>query len=622
MAEEVLFTSPSPGFNTVNQEPGKLNLALLRGKVKNYIEKHHYDSAMFWADKLVTLTNENVEDVYWYAQTLYLTGQYHRASHLLRSRKLDQSYSACRYLAAKCHYECKDYQEALDILDGADNEWEELYNDTSQVQSNLNESYEDLDANFPVKDMENSLLLLRGKVYEAMDNRSLAIECYQEALLHDVYCYEALDLLVNHHMLTAEEEIELMESLPFTVQCPEEEIELVKFLYEDRLKKYNGPVKTAIPTNVTGLDKNLDTVVNKAERHYYNCNFSECYRLTLEVLSQDPYNLKCLPLHVAVLTELKKINALFYLAHKLVEFYPNRPISWFAVGCYYLLNEMSNPARIYLSKATTLDKAYGPAWLAYGHSFAAKSEHDQAMAAYFTASQIMRGCHLPALYIGLEYGLTNNAKLAEKFFNEALSIAPNDPFVLHEMGVIAFQSQNYSEAEKSFLAALELVKKVDEKIIPDKWEPLISNLGHVSRKLKKYDVALDYHRKAQCINPNNPSIYSDIGFVYALKGDNYKAVDYFHKALGIRRDDAFSTTMLSNVMEALMLETVPNLGDDDEVPEFPPPTPKFITPAPTTKLDVFSDTMSPVPPADTTSQSTDLNNSDMAIEEIEMDSSN
>ena len=43
------------------------------------------------------------------------------------------------------------------------------------------------------------------------------------------------------------------------------------------------------------------------------------------------------------------------------------------------------------SKATTLEKCYGPAWLAYGHSFAADCEHDQAMAAYFTASQIMQG---------------------------------------------------------------------------------------------------------------------------------------------------------------------------------------------------------------------------------------
>jgi anaphase-promoting complex subunit 6 len=51
----------------------------------------------------------------------------------------------------------------------------------------------------------------------------------------------------------------------------------------------------------------------------------------------------------------------------------------------------SDPARRYLGKSTTLDKLFSPAWLAYGHSFAAENEHDQAMAAYFKASQLMKG---------------------------------------------------------------------------------------------------------------------------------------------------------------------------------------------------------------------------------------
>ena len=65
------------------------------------------------------------------------------------------------------------------------------------------------------------------------------------------------------------------------------------------------------------------------------------------------------------------------------------------------------------------------------------------MAAYFKASQLMKGCHLPLLYIGLECGLTNNLKLADKFFQQAQSIAPNDPFVIHETGVISFYNLEY-----------------------------------------------------------------------------------------------------------------------------------------------------------------------------------
>ena len=78
---------------------------------------------------------------------------------------------------------------------------------------------------------------------------------------------------------------------------------------------------------------------------------------------------------------------------------------------------------------------FGPAWLAYGHSSAVVNEHDQAMPAYFKASQLIAGCHLPQLYIKLGYSLTNNTHLAEKFFSLALEVALNDSFVLHELDI-------------------------------------------------------------------------------------------------------------------------------------------------------------------------------------------
>ena len=53
--------------------------------------------------------------------------------------------------------------------------------------------------------MESSINLLRGRIYESLENRGLAAECFREALRADVYCYEAFECLVSHHMLTAQE---------------------------------------------------------------------------------------------------------------------------------------------------------------------------------------------------------------------------------------------------------------------------------------------------------------------------------------------------------------------------------------------------------------------------------
>ncbi|XP_058885978.1 cell division cycle protein 16 homolog isoform X2 [Acipenser ruthenus] len=411
--------------------------------------------------------------------------------------------------------------------------------------------------------IKSSICLLRGKIYDAMDNRPLATSSYKEALKLDVYCFEAFDLLTSHHMLTAQEEKEFLDSLPLSQQCTEEEEDLLHFLFENKLKKYNKPSETVVTDTVDGLQGNLDVVVSLAERHYYNCDFKMCYKLTSTVMEKDPFHANCLPVHIGTLVELSKANELFYLSHKLVDLYPNSPVSWFAVGCYYLMVGHKNEhARRYLSKATTLERTYGPAWIAYGHSFAVESEHDQAMAAYFTAAQLMKGCHLPMLYIGLEYGLTNNSKLAERFFSQALSIAPEDPFVMHEVGVVAFQNGDWKTAEKWFLDAMEKIKAIGSEVTVDKWEPLLNNLGHVCRKLKKYDQALEYHRQALVLIPQHASTYSAIGYVYSLMGDFESAIDYFHTALGLRRDDTFSVTMLGHCIEMYIGDTDAYIGTD------------------------------------------------------------
>jgi len=52
---------------------------------------------------------------------------------------------------------------------------------------------------------ESAIQLLRGRICEAMDNRSQAVDCFRSALLLDVRCYEAFDCLVQHRMMSAAE---------------------------------------------------------------------------------------------------------------------------------------------------------------------------------------------------------------------------------------------------------------------------------------------------------------------------------------------------------------------------------------------------------------------------------
>ena len=110
-------------------------------------------------------------------------------------------------------------------------------------------------------------------------------------------------------------------------------------------------------------------------------------------------------------------------------------------------------------------------------------------------------------------------------------------------------------------------------MLSSKWESLLNNLGHTARKLKKYPESLSYHQQALVLIPMSASTYSAIGYVQALQGDLVEAVEAFHKALSLRRDDTFSTNMLNNVIEQLMIESPPFHDYPEEVPKLDPVQP-------------------------------------------------
>ena len=51
-----------------------------------------------------------------------------------------------------------------------------------------------------------------------------------------------------------------------------------------------------------------------------------------------------------------------------------------------------------------------------------QGEHDQAMAAYCSASRLMPGCHLPLLCVGMEYMQTNNLHMASQHLLSARAV--------------------------------------------------------------------------------------------------------------------------------------------------------------------------------------------------------
>ena len=70
---------------------------------------------------------------------------------------------------------------------------------------------------------------------------------------------------------------------------------------------------------------NHDIRLIEAENHFKRQNCSRAYEIVKKMLDDDSYNVSVVPLFCAVLTELKKVGELYYLAHKLVSANPDLP---------------------------------------------------------------------------------------------------------------------------------------------------------------------------------------------------------------------------------------------------------------------------------------------------------
>uniref|UniRef100_A0A6G1SG12 Cell division cycle protein 16 n=1 Tax=Aceria tosichella TaxID=561515 RepID=A0A6G1SG12_9ACAR len=572
----------------------------LRATVKSFIHCQDYQSASFWAEKVMFLTNDP-DDTYERARCLYNLKEYHRAAHTIRSRDLHQTNLACLYLAAQCHFMEKDYKEANQLLDspliikstphnseismGLSTPTTLVSRHSSRIHNQQHQQHHhhqqqqqvsSATSDKSISRMLGAIYLLKGKLHECNDNRQMAQSCFKEALVHDIFCFEAYTSLTRHHMLTIEEETTLLNELNLdeSFRHDPEMGQFIKLFYSLRGKKYHKPSQPVIPPELEYLSTNVDVETALAERHYFNCDYHSAYELSCTILEKDAHHLECLPVYISSLMEIDKPTQLFNIAHQLVDLYPESAVSWFAVGCYYLLINKVEPARRYLSKATTLDNVFGPAWLVYGHSFAVEREHDQAMAAYFRAYHLMRGCHLPLLFIGVEYNRGSDCKLAKKFLDQARKVAPEDPFVLHEYGVVYYRNKEFKPALECFKEAEKILRQANATMssawtnsdrFKQKWEPLLNNIGHTLRQLGRYDEAIEYHNKALTLVQATASTYSALGFLYYLKEDWDKALEYLNNALSIRFNDSISTSLLEKTIpkynqalkESLAAEKVP-----------------------------------------------------------------
>ncbi|KAJ0177638.1 hypothetical protein K1T71_006511 [Dendrolimus kikuchii] len=588
-----------------------MNIDDMRFLVKQYSELGQWTSALFWADAAAAAASGNGpdsasgDDVWLLASAMLARGELHRAAHAVTSRGLHRRHLLCLCVAMRSYLLAKEPTVALNLMDECD----PMLLDPRTTDQRHNRALA-------------GVLVWQARALSSLERREAAAEALSSALRADCACYEALDLLLEQHALTPRQERELIESLPINSQLGAAEGALLRAAYRERLNRYAPAPAVPPPPDVD------DPITTEAEEVYSRtAEAAACRgrRLTAacrwkEALaaldSADPWC--CVEVRTACLVELKRSADLFAFAHTLVDAYPNAWTSWFAVGCYYYVIGKSEFARRYLSKAKSLEPGAGCVWLAYAHSFAQEKEHDQAMAAYFKASQVMAGCHLPPMYVAVECSLLNNTAMCEKFLARAAELhndnegageqpaeeseaenvdgwavlvgAVGEAHLAHEAGVAAFAGGDADAAKALFLKALDAANaqhggvfavingdsELGMKLSP-RWAATLDALGHACRVSGQPLEGLQWHERALALRPGRPQTYAAIGLCLALLSREAEAAHFLHTALAKDPDDVVSLALLDAIMDKVDAALT-----DEEIPQFAFPAVDIPIPTPPT----------------------------------------
>lgn len=509
--------------------------------------QHHYNTSEHIGDKILALTNDP-NDAFWLAQVHYASGNYTRAKQLLTRQELSKSVS-CTYLAGLCLVKMDKHEEALDLI-GETNNFESPKTPEGSIK------------------LEASMNYLRGQIYTAQSNFDRAKDCFQQAVKDDPKCFEAFDQLVKNNLMTPQEEWHLLRSLQFDKHCGEN-AELTKALYTIRLGKYTnlqGYLEAeAVLKDDYGLGENVDVIQSRADMLFIQCRFKDCLELCEKVLKKDQYKFSALPNYLACLHELGSRNKLYLLSHDLVDNHANEPVSWLAVGIYYLTIGKIAEARRYFSKASIMNPYFGQAWIGFAHTFAVEGEHEQAISAYSTAARLFPGTHLPSLFLGMQHLHLSNLTLAEEYLSASHSICKTDPLLLNEMGVVFYHKSELKVAESYFHEALKAAAGLDSD--PRAWLSIQANLGHVYRRLEKHERSLSYFEEILRISPKDANIHSAMGLVNLQAGRPFIAIENFHEALSIQPNDQVASELLQRALEEQSRVGLDQLADfeQDEV---------------------------------------------------------
>ncbi|KAJ8325541.1 anaphase-promoting complex subunit Cut9 [Batrachochytrium dendrobatidis] len=523
--------------------------------------QNQYDAAAFWGTKIVDMTaykphsiTGHFIDVYQLALVYFQNEKYLQCEWLLKNRLLAgfTMWGGC--LTAQCLIKQEKEEEALAVL-GTDNmpcAVKKEYRSWKGVDISLSSIH-----GRNVK-IDATVAYIRGLAQLHLNRNERAKKCFLDSLKIDYRSYQALDALLQNHLVSEKE----MRDLPDLLELNNSNSQATEFVCTVYQSKINQFKLSAHPSQLKdntllltryNLLHSTDLLLADARKQHIMANYEAVLQITTNILRKDPYNMDCLLLYVSALLETGNTRKLFLKAHELAEMFPNKRVSMYAVATYYLSVKKYREAQAYFSSATTVSPTFVEAWIGFGHTFALHGIHDQAISSYSTASKISTHIHTPSLYLGMQYLSSNHLKFAMKFLKDAYLKCDYDPILLNELGVLYYRQGNYTEA----IRYLEMVVKIIDGygMQRQNWEMSLSNLGHAFRKKNDFESARFWFKAVLVSVPQHAPSFSALGIMAHIENKLHEAIDFYHQSLAVRPQDSISSELLRRALVEASLDT-------------------------------------------------------------------
>lgn len=512
-------------------------------KVSIYNQLAMHNTAIFYADKAASISPTPL-NLITQARLYFSIAQYRTALHILQSNHLPSHHQTATLLAAQCYFQLNDYDACLALLG------DEQPVDTAISALTLRGAPRELHA---------ALCVLRAQVHQRLENPHCALMWYKRAFRCDIFCVEAFHALSNAGLIPKPEAADYVRhALSDAPSPPQTHALATKWItsYYAASTHKNASVPASPPMNA-----NVDLTIVHALRAFDALDFATCLEHCRAILHNHPHQSTILPVYLATLVELDEHHELFITAHDLVDNAPKSPISWLAVGYYYVACGKPELARRFFRKCTAMDMQIPQAWIAIGHAFAAQDESDQAMAAYRTAARLFPGLHQPQLFMGMEYVRQGSLSQAVTMLQHSAEASKSDPAPIHELGVIAYRMGDYQNAANYFRTALQRWQASDASRDlcgqsgrrAEAEEATLVNLGHCYRRLEDYERAKQCYQKALGLRPRSASTCGALGMTLHAMCDLDGAIAMYHRALRSNPENVVFSHLLERALQDMLL---------------------------------------------------------------------